>query len=91
MQRPDVRSTIKEKPTYPVIPSSAGITLSRMCAIASSMDEGCAWIVVLLAYMICLRCDVEQRLDGAAGPLHSPPVGKAWQWVAGASLMDTFR
>jgi hypothetical protein len=25
---------------------------------------------------------VGQRLDGAAGPLHRPPTGKAWQWAA---------
>jgi hypothetical protein len=30
---------------------------------------------------------VGQRLDGAAGPLHRPPTGKAWQWVADVSLM----
>jgi hypothetical protein len=30
---------------------------------------------------------VGQRLDGAAGLLHRPPTGKAWQWVAGVSLM----
>jgi hypothetical protein len=30
---------------------------------------------------------VGQRLDGAAGLLHRPPMGKAWQWVAGVSLM----
>jgi hypothetical protein len=29
------------------------------------MDEGCPWMVVLRAYMICLLC-VGQRLDGAA-------------------------
>ncbi|MDT5052235.1 MAG: hypothetical protein QOF66_601, partial [Mycobacterium sp.] len=29
---------------------------------------------------------VGQRLDGAAGLLHRPPTGKAWQWVAGVSL-----
>jgi hypothetical protein len=47
------------------MPSSAGITLSRVCAIPASMDEGCPWMVVLRAYMICLLC-VGQRLDGAA-------------------------
>jgi hypothetical protein len=56
MQRPDVRSTINDKPTHPSMPSSAGITLSRVCAIPASMDEGCPWMVVLRAYMICLRC-----------------------------------
>src|SRR3954468_9744909 len=55
MQRPDVRSTNKDKPRQPEIPSSAGITLARICAMPASMDEGCAWIVVLRAYMICLR------------------------------------
>jgi hypothetical protein len=29
---------------------------------------------------------VGQRLDGAAGLLHRPPTGNAWQWVAGVSL-----
>ena len=56
MQRPDVRSTNRDKPTHPSMPSSAGITLSRICAIPASMDEVCAWMVVLRAYMICLRC-----------------------------------
>ncbi|MDX6342587.1 MAG: hypothetical protein QOH87_2725 [Trebonia sp.] len=67
MQRPDVRSTNRDKPTHPSMPSSAGITLSRVCAIPASMDEGCPWMVVLRAYMICLLC-VGQRLDGAAVP-----------------------
>src|ERR1700747_2787822 len=65
MQRPDVRSTNRDKPTHPSMPSSAGITLSRVCAIPASMDEGCPWMVVLRAYMICLLC-VRQRLDGDA-------------------------
>jgi hypothetical protein len=56
MQRPDVRSTNRDKPTHPSMPPSAGITVSRMCAIPASMDEGCAGMVVLRAYMICLRC-----------------------------------
>ena len=56
MQRPDVRSTNKDRPTHPSMASIAGITLSRMCVIPASMDVGCAWIVVLRAYMICLRC-----------------------------------
>jgi hypothetical protein len=56
MQRPDVRSTNRDKPTHPSMPSSAGIALSRVCAIAASMDEGCPWMVVLRAYIICLRC-----------------------------------
>jgi len=30
---------------------------------------------------------VGQRLDGAAGLLHRPPAGKAWQWMAGVSLI----
>ena len=41
MQRPDVRSTNRDKPTHPSMPSSAGIALSRVCAIPASMDEGC--------------------------------------------------
>ena len=45
-------------------------TVSRTCAIPTSMDEGCAWIAVR-ACMICLLC-VGQRLDGAAGRLHRP-------------------
>jgi hypothetical protein len=56
MQRPDVRSTNRDKPTHPSMPSSAGITLSRVCAMPASMDEGCPWIVVLRAYIFCLRC-----------------------------------
>ena len=56
MQRPDVRSTNRDKPTHPSMPSSAGIALSRVWAIPASMDEGCPWMVVLRAYMICLRC-----------------------------------
>jgi hypothetical protein len=67
MQRPDVRSTNRDEPTHPSMPSSAGIALSRICAIPASMDEGCPWMVVLRAYMICLLC-VGQRLDGAAVP-----------------------
>ena len=55
MQRPDVRSTNRDKPTHPSMPSSAGITLSRIWAIPASMDEGCALMVVLRAYMIRLR------------------------------------
>jgi hypothetical protein len=56
MQRPDVRSTNRDDPMHPSMPSSAGIALSRICAIPASMDEGCPWMVVLRAYMICLRC-----------------------------------
>jgi hypothetical protein len=37
MQRPDVRSTSRDKPTHPSMSSSAGITLSRVCAIPASM------------------------------------------------------
>jgi hypothetical protein len=29
---------------------------------------------------------VGQRLDGAAGLLHRPPAGTAWQWVVGVRL-----
>jgi hypothetical protein len=65
MQRPDVRSTNRDEPTHPSMPSSEGIALSRICAIPASMDEGCPWMVVLRAYMICLLW-VGQRLDGAA-------------------------
>src|ERR1700731_4758463 len=56
MQRPDVRSTSRGKQTHPSLPSRAGIALSRVCSIPASMDEGCPLIVVLRAYMICLRC-----------------------------------
>ena len=56
MQRPDARSTKRDMPTHPSMPWSAGITVSRMWAMPSSMDEGCAWMVVLRAYIICLRC-----------------------------------
>jgi hypothetical protein len=65
IHRPDDRSTNRDRPVYPSTPSSAGITVSRTCPIPASMDEGCAWMVVLRAYMICLLC-VGQRLDGAA-------------------------
>jgi hypothetical protein len=40
MQRPDVRSTNRDNPTHPSMPSSADIALSRICAIPASMDEG---------------------------------------------------
>ena len=87
MQRPDVRSTNKDKPTHPPMPSSAGITLSRICAIPASMDEGCAWMVVLRAYMICLRCMWGSVSTAPPDHFIVLPAGKAWQWVAGVSMM----
>src|ERR1700736_5225859 len=58
MQRPDVRSPIEDKPTHPAMPSSAGITLSRVKQIPASRDEGCPCVLVLRAYIICLLCVV---------------------------------
>jgi hypothetical protein len=65
IHRPDDRSTNRDRPVYPSQRSSAGITVSRTCPMPASMDEGCAWKVVVRAYMICLL-HVGQRLDGAA-------------------------
>ena len=48
----------------------------------ASMDEGCAWKVVVRAYTICLLC-VGQRLDGAAVHFIVLPTSKARQWAGG--------
>jgi hypothetical protein len=65
---------------------SAGIALSRVCAIPASMDEGCPWMVVLRAYMICLLC-VGQRLDGAAVHFIVLPQARRGNGRAGVSRM----
>ena len=82
MQWPDDRSTNRDKPVHPSMPSSAGITVSRTCAIPASMDEGCAWMVLLRAYMICLLC-MGQRLDGAAVDLIVLPQAKCGNGLQG--------
>ena len=72
MQRRDGRSTNRDKPTHPSIPSSAGITVSRICAISASMDEDCArmwYFVRTLSASVCVGAASRRRRR----PLHRPP------------------
>jgi hypothetical protein len=84
IHRPDDRSTNRDKPVYPSQRSSAGITVSRTCAMPASMDEDCAWKVVVRVYTICLLC-VGQRLDGAAVHLIVLPQARRGNGRAGVS------
>src|SRR6476661_8641749 len=61
-----------------------GITVSRICTIPASMDDGSPSMVVVLAYTICLLL-TGQRHDGAAVALHRPPLDGLRQWVIRAT------
>ena len=50
----------------------------------ASMDEGCAWTVVVRAYMVCLLCK-GQRLDGAAVHFIVPPQARRGNGRTGVS------
>ena len=52
MHRPEPRSTSRDNPAQPSMPASAGITVSRMCVIPTSMNDGCASMVVERAYTV---------------------------------------
>ena len=54
MQRPESRSTSRDRPMHPSIRCSAGSTSSRMCAMPASMDSRFAWTVVERAYTITI-------------------------------------
>src|SRR5438445_305318 len=58
---------------------SAGMTVSRTCAIPSSIIDGCALIKVERANTAhLLRPEVTPRL-GATGQCHAAPVSARWQ------------
>jgi hypothetical protein len=54
-----------------------------MCAIPSSMDEVCAWIVVERAYTIHPLYARDGTLVAPPVILHPPLTGLAWQWGLG--------
>lgn len=78
MHRPELWSTSRDSPAQPSMPASAGITVSRMCLIPTSMNDGCASMVVERAYTIDTLL-LGRRLDGTDGSIplsHTPPRGQ---------------